>query len=142
VGVTISAANSKYSFDMGYGGFCNLQKNIALALDADFGNAYLQYARCTTEEKLKANDKCCEKIINNKGLEKDYKDVLDFLYDSDIGGQIGYRTCKKIADLLEPRMSELRTKCFRYAAHAGHDYEDFVAFLKECYRYHRNMHWY
>jgi hypothetical protein len=140
MGVTISATNSSYSFDMGYGGFGNLRKNIALALDDAFGNTYLQYARCVTEESL--NDKRCETIINEKELDKEYKDVLDFLYAPDTDGKISYKTCKKIADLLEPCMAALRNKCFRYAAYAGHDYEDFVAFLKECYRYHRNMRWY
>lgn len=141
MGVTISATHSSYSFNMGYGGFGNLRKNIALALDDAFGNMYLQYARCTTEESLKANDKRCETIINEKGLDKEYEDVLDFLYGPDTDGKISYKTCKKIADLLEPCMPALRTKFFRYAAYAGHDYEDFVAFLKECYRYHRNMRW-
>ena len=142
MGVTISATNSSYSFDMGYGGFGNLQRNIALALDDTFGNTYLQYARCVTEESLKAIDKRCETIINEKELDKEYKDVLDFLYAPDTDGKISYKTCKKVADLLEPCMVALRNKCFRYAAYAGHDYEDFVAFLKECYRYHRNMRWY
>lgn len=56
MGVSISATHSSYSFDMGYGGFGNLRKNIALALDDAFGNMYLQYARCVTEESLRAND--------------------------------------------------------------------------------------
>ena len=37
MGITVTATNSKYDFDMGYGGFFNLRKNIALALDKDFG---------------------------------------------------------------------------------------------------------
>lgn len=142
MGVTISATHSSYEFDMGYGGFSNLRKNIALALNDHFGKAYMNYSRCTTKEENKKNDRLCEMMIKTLGLDKEYSDILDFLYASDIEGKISYKTCKKIADLLEPCMPVLRTKWFRYAAYAGHDYEDFVAFLKECYRYHRNMHWY
>ena len=32
MGVTITAIHSPYEFDMGYGGFFNLRKNIAFAL--------------------------------------------------------------------------------------------------------------
>lgn len=35
MGLTITATNSKYEFDMGYGGFYNLRKNIAFALDKE-----------------------------------------------------------------------------------------------------------
>lgn len=33
MGITITAKNSGYEFDMGYGGFFNLRRKIALALD-------------------------------------------------------------------------------------------------------------
>lgn len=42
MGVTITAKNSGFSFDMGYGGFWNLRNNIALALDEEFGNDELR----------------------------------------------------------------------------------------------------
>lgn len=142
MGVTISATHSSYEFDTGYGGFFNLRKNIALALDDELGKMYIEYGKCVTKCQFKEIDNIIEHMIDSKHLDKNYKDVLDFLYASDIEGKISYKTCKKIADLLEPCMPALRTKWFRYAAYAGHDYEDFVAFLKECYRYHRNMHWY
>jgi len=142
MGITISATNSSYDFDMGYGGFFNLRKNIAFALDNELGKMYAEYGRCVTKRQFKEIDNIIEHMIDRKHLDKDYKDVLDFLYLPDTDGKIGYKTCKKIADLLEPCMAALRNKWFRYAAYAGHDYEDFVAFLRECYRYHRNMRWY
>ena len=37
MGVTITATNATYSFDMGAGGFFNLRKNIADVLDQEFG---------------------------------------------------------------------------------------------------------
>lgn len=38
MGVSIKAANSTFTFDCGSGGFFNLRKNIALALDPEFGS--------------------------------------------------------------------------------------------------------
>lgn len=140
--VTITATNAKCDFDMGYGGFFNLRKNIALALDEEFGNAYSILARCVTNEDYEDNDKLTNSIINQKHLDVKYADVLKFLYMSDMEGKIDYKTCRKIAGLLEGRMSELKDKSFRYASQSGNDYEEFVKFLKECVRYHRNMRWF
>ena len=142
MGVTITANNSKQHFDMGSGGFFNLRKNIDLALDADFGKIYSDIIHCHTQDEQKENDNAAELIINEKNLDENYSDVLDFLYMSECDGKINYKTCKKIYDLLEPHMSELKSKSFRYAAYAGHDYEDFIIFLKDCVSHRRNMTWY
>lgn len=40
MGVTITATNSKYSFDMGGGGFLSLRVNIAKAMDRELGEHY------------------------------------------------------------------------------------------------------
>ncbi len=40
MGITITATNSTYEFDMGYGGFFVLRRNIARALDKEFGDTY------------------------------------------------------------------------------------------------------
>lgn len=144
MGVTITATNSNCDFDMGYGGFLNLRRNIAFALDKDFGNEYssLKETIFLWEGEYKFQLEFTMNIINKKHLDDEYKDVLDFLFMPDTEGKISYKTCRKIAGLLESRMSELKEKSFRYAAQAGNDYEDFVKFLKECVRYHRNMRWF
>lgn len=46
MGVTITATNPKYEFDMGYVGFLQLRKEIALALDEEFGRNYADLAHC------------------------------------------------------------------------------------------------
>lgn len=143
MGVTITATKAKCDFDMGYGGFSNLRKNIALSLDKEFGDSYVAWV----DSYINGGDfewkaKLSERIINKKCLDDEYKDVLDFLYMSDTEGKIDYKTCRKIVKLLEKRLPELKEKSFRYAAHAGNDYEDFVKFLKDCVKYHRNMRWF
>ena len=51
MGVTITATNSSYDFNMGYGGFFELRRNIALALDKEFGEVYGKLGSCFTHEQ-------------------------------------------------------------------------------------------
>ena len=140
MGVSISANNSKYTFDMGYGGFFNLRKNIALSLDTEFGENYALMSKCISEREYKKNDMDSEKIINMKKLDVKYSDVIDFLYAPDTGGKISYRTCRKIHDLIKD--IDFTGKGFRYAAYRENDYDEFKNFLLECYSKRRNMVWY
>ncbi len=140
MGITITATNSSYDFDMGYGGFFNLRKNIALALDKDFGENYSDLGTCYTEEQFKANDSVAEMIIAQKKLDEKYSDVIDFLYTSDCEGKASYKTCRKIYELIKD--VGFGKKGFRYAAYSHNDYEEFKEFLKECVSHRRNMRWY
>lgn len=140
MGVTITATNSKYRFDMGCGGFFNLRKNIAIALDPDFGQNYANLAKCHLPQHYKEHDHIANCLIKRKGLDKEYADVIDFLYQpDDEDGKISHKTCKKIYELLET--VNLKGKGFRYAAYMHNDYDEFKAFLLECYSYRRCMRW-
>ena len=133
MGVTITSKNPLFEFDTGYITFFYLRKNIAQAIDEDFGNAYLP-----SEENLKE----ALSIINQKHLDDDYEDVLDFLFASDCEGKIGYKTCKKISELLEKKLPDLKGKNIRYGYYStGLDYEEFILFLKDCFKYRKNMRW-
>ena len=140
MGLTITATNAKYEFDIGYGGFFRLRKNIALTLDQEFGELYGQLIYCHTPSQFEDNDRAIELLINRKHLDEKYKDILDFLYMSDCEGQISYKTCKQIYDLICHKNFD--DKYFRYAAYAHNDYEEFKEFLKDCYSHHKNMKWY
>ena len=140
MGVSITATNSKYDFDMGYGGFFNLRRNIALALDKEFGENYSDLGTCCTPEQFKKNDRIADAIIKRKGLDKEYRDVLNFLYAKDTDGSISYKTCGKIYELIKD--VDFGKKGFRYAAYMHDDYGEFKEFLKECYSHRRKMRWY
>ena len=139
MGVTITANNSKYSFDMGYGGFFSIRTQIALALDKEFGDNYALLGRCFTPEQYEANDRAAEEIINRKHLYTKYSDMMEFLYMSDSEGEISYRTCKKIFDLIKD--IDFGKNGFRYALYRHNDYEEFKSFLAECYSKRRKMRW-
>ena len=140
MGLTITANNSKYSFSLGYGGFFNLRNNIAMALDKDFGNSYATLFRCCTENDYQECLQKLNQIIANNSLDK-YSDILDFLFESDAGGKINYRTCGRILALIKD--IDFTGKNFQYVMYSkGNDYELFKEFLKECYSHRRNMVWY
>ncbi len=142
MGVSITCTNAKYDFDMGYGGFFNLRKNVAIALDKEFGELYATLSKCLVDEDFAKFDKKAEAMIAAKHLDDTHRDVLDFLFASDCDGKCGYRTCKKIADLLNKDYKRLFDKGFRYGAQQHDDYREFIIFLNDCYRYHKNMVWY
>ena len=137
MGVTITCKNPKYSFDMGYGGFFNLRKNIAIALDEEFGNHYSTLTSCHSPQDYTNFDNIANRMISEKDLDDD---ILDFLFQSDCDGKINYRTCKKIYELI--KNVDFGNKSFRYTAYAHNDYEELKEFLLDCYKYHKNMIWY
>ena len=139
MGVTIYANGSKQSFDMGYGGFFNLRKNIALGLDQEFGEHYETLRTCSSEDDYRKFDEIANCILADERFQ-DMDDVLDFLFAPDTDGKIGYKTCMKIYGCLQH--VDLEGKCFVYVNLSnGKDYDEFKDFLKECYRYKRKMRW-
>lgn len=141
MGITICATNESRSFYMGYGGFIALRNNIALAFNKKFGEHYKTLPFCCfSQSGIEAYDKMANQIIETEHLEKKGADVLDFLYASDCGGKVGYKTCKKIYDLIKD--IDFGGKIFTYAAYSdGKDYEHFKEFLLNCYKHRRNMRW-
>ena len=137
MGITITATNPKYEFDMGYGGFFLLRKEIALALNEEFGRNYADLAHCYTPKEYAANDKAADWIIQKNHLDR-YADVLDFLYMPDSAGEVGYKTCGDILNLIRNRKDGTG---FRYGSIQHNDWEEFKEFLQDCYSHHKKMRW-
>ena len=139
MGVCLTSRKSDYSFDMGYGGFHNLRKNIASAWDEELGEAYGDMVMCVTHPK-EYNERINRIIANDRFKDED-EDILDFLFASDCDGKCGYKTCGKIYNLIKD--IDFGGKIFTYAAYSdGKDYEKLKLFLKECYQKRRMMIWY
>lgn len=137
MGVTITTTDPKFVFDMGYVGFFRLRKEIALALDEEFGRNYAELAHCHTEEDYMVNDKTANRIIQKNHLDR-YADVLDFLYMSDSKGEVDYKTCGNILRLIRDRKGGTG---FRYGSMRHNDWEEFREFLQDCYSRHKKMRW-
>ena len=140
MGVTISATNSKYSFDMGYGGFFNLRTKLARAYDEEFGELYAALRYCKKPEDYEFFDKICNDMLSDERFKDEDQDIIDFLFMDDCCGKIRYRTCGKLYNLIKD--INFGDKIFVYGAHSdGKDYEYLKDFLRECYSHRRNMRW-
>ena len=111
-----------------------------MALDKKFGENYADLSSCLTENQFADNDKKADRIIQKNHLKDDYEDVIAFLYASDGGGSISYKTCQSIFELI--KNIDYGNKGFQYANRSSNDYEAFKKFLKECYSKRRKMKWY
>lgn len=140
MGVSITAKNSKYSFDGGYGQFCLLRENIALAFDKEFGEHYATLRKCFMNDDIKLFNEKANRILSNGRFKDEDVDIIDFLYASDCGGSISYKTCKKIYDLIKD--IDYKGHHINYHAYASdNDYENFKEFLLDCYKHRRKMVW-
>lgn len=138
MGVTIYANGSSRSFDMGGGGFFSLRKNICLSFDKELGEHYSLMPSCF--RNWEEYDKVTERILSSPRFTEEDIDVIEFLFASDCGGEVGYKTCKKIYEIIKD--VDFEGKIFTYAAYSdGKDYEHFKEFLLECYKKRRKMRW-
>lgn len=142
MGLTIRG-NYKNSIDLTGGNsmLAIIRNTVAKAWDKEFGAHYSTLIYCSESEYEKFNDKA-NKIINSERLKEKTKkdtDILDFLFESDCEGQISYKTCKKIYDLIKDTSLNC---CLRYAVYSHNDWNDFKQLLKECYSHRSNLVWY
>lgn len=139
MGVCLTSRKSSYSFDMGYGGFHNLRANICKAFDEELGEIYADTLFALINPQEYTNR--VNEILKDERFKNEDKDIVDFLFASDCDGKCGYKTCKKIYELIKD--INFGGKIFTYAAYSdGNDYEELKAFLKECYQKRRMMVWY
>lgn len=140
MGFTITATNSKYSFNGGSSGFFNLRSNIAKAFDNEFGNHYETLRERITLADYDAFDIKANDILANPRFKKEDDDIIIFLFWPDTGGSISYKTCKKIYNLIKD--IDFGNQIFTYPAHSkSDDYEQFKAFLLDCYKRRAKMRW-
>lgn len=145
MGVTLTANNSRISFNTSYGGFLNLRRNIASCMSETFGELYCELLTNPNGYDYTELSKKVEGFINKETeWETECPEVLDFLFASDCGGKAGYKTCGKLYEIIKDR--DFGNKGFQYSIitmSAGrNDYDMLKEFLRDCHRYHRTMQWY
>lgn len=138
MGITISAKNSPISFECGCGGFFRLRCNIAKYYDKELGELYSQISLSRNEYL----DKRINDLLKNTRFKNEDCDILDFLFSSDVDGEIGYKTQGKIYNLIKD--VDFKKSYFQYVSYTDPnlpDYEKLKQFLKDNYRYHRKARW-
>ena len=128
--------------DGGYGMLETIRNQVAKEWDKEFGEHYATLRYCNTENDFAMFTIKANKIINSGRLREKTKqdaDILDFLFASDYGDTISYKTCKKIYELIKDTKCNY---CLRYAAYSNNDWEDFKQLLRECYSHRSKLVWY
>jgi hypothetical protein len=136
MGVSITATHAIHDFHMGYSGFFNLRKNIAMVLNKEFGENYFRLLKCIIPEQFEECDSIANSLIEEHNLDDD---IVAFLYMSDCEGEVSYKVCGKLYNLIKD--VDFGDKWFRYGAYAHNDYEEFKEFLKDCYSHRKKMRW-
>lgn len=150
----MTARNSAYSFRMSYKAFFALRVIIAKSYDEWFGTHYQTIAQCHDQINYEEHNRITEEILSHLNFQSEDEDIMDFLYTPDCDGKIGYRTCRKLYELVKDKTCKsIDLKCtvracnefedfkFRRSAHLNNDFEVFKQFLMECYSHRRTAYW-
>jgi len=131
-----SNCKSTISLIGGYGMLLTIREEVAKRFDKEFGEHYarLRYAIDDIEDF----DKTTNEILSHSRFKDEDADIIDFLFASDCGGKINYKTCKKVVELIEDSDNKY---CLRYAYYSKNDWEDLKQLLWTCYKRRANLIW-
>ena len=140
MGLTISG-NYENSIELsgGYGMLRVIRNAIALAFDKEFGEHYSKLGTLSGKDEYKEFNRKANEILRDERFKDEDEDIVRFLFMPDCDGKIGYKTCKKIYELIKDDNKE---RCLRYAIDSDNDWQDFKQLLKDCYSYRCNLVWY
>lgn len=137
MGLTLTA---KYKdapeWDMGYGSFFRLRRDVAYTISKEFGEHYadITWGSFHQEEYDEITNILLRKYhVSNR--------LIFFLYSPDCEARISPLRCKAVYDQIEGTKNNF---LYGYTArpNACMTWEDFKCMLKECYERKTYMYWY
>ena len=141
MGMTITSKikSCNIELDGGYGMFVTIREEVAKQFDKEFGEHYATLHKCIFKNDFDAFNKRANEILSDERFKEEDEDVVKFLFMSDCGGKIGYKTCKKLYDLLKNSNNK---SCLRYGAFSHNDWDDLRELLLQCYKHKACLYWY
>ena len=136
MGLIITGKSSKIELSGGYGMLLTIRELVAKAFDKEFGEHYARLRH--TIDDIEDFDKTTNEILSHSRFKDEDADIIDFLFASDCGGKINYKTCKKIYELIKNIKGNV---VLRYRYYSNNDWEDFKQLLKDCYSNKCNLTW-
>lgn len=124
--------------DGGYSILIKIRTRVANAWDKEFGEHYKTLFNCYDNADYKAFNAKAREILSDDRFKDEDSDIVKFLYASDCEGSIGYKTCKKIYDLIKDIDDPVQ---LRYVIDSDNDWADFKQLLKECYSHKSRLRW-
>lgn len=138
MGMTLESKGSKIELTGGYGMFVKIRNRVAKAWDKEFGEHYATLSSCISKEDFAKFDQKTKEIVSQERFKDEDVDIFKFLFASDCEGKCGYKTCKKIYDLIKDINDNVN---LRYLIDSNNDWEDFKQLLKDCYSHRANLVW-
>ena len=142
----MSAKKTKRSIDLGCGGFLRLRRKVADLCGEEVSAHYrlmldsLYDSFDTTEGKQAFWEDYDQKTVRLVQSGKLNIKIADFLYETDLGGQATYGTCKNLLKVIGDYDDNIlygyagRPDCARF--------RDFKAILEDCVRTKSALVWY
>ena len=121
--------------DGGYSILRTIRIEVAKQYDEELGKYYQLFYDESDKQKYinKLNN-----LLKNDRFKDEDNDLLDFLFASDCEGKIGYKTCKKVYDLIK---NSTNNCCLRYIIYSKNDWDDLRELLLSCYKHKANLYW-
>lgn len=121
--------------DGGYSILRTIRIEVAKQYDEEFGNYYQLFYDGYDRKKYinKLNN-----LLKDDRFKDEDNDLMEFLFASDCEGKIGYKTCKKVYDLIKNSDNNC---CLRYAIYSKNDWNDLRELLLSCYKHRANLYW-
>ena len=131
MGVTIKSKN--FSTDMGYGGFMNFRKRVAMLVSKNFGNHYAKLSEGMflygeeRDEYFKIYDKETNNFVECSLVSAE---LANFCYQSDCDGEIDQSQAKKIYEVIKDYDDDF---CYGYSGREDCAmFKDLKDIFKDC----------
>ena len=138
MGLTLTAEYADApEYDLGYGAFLNLRRDIAQAANAEFGAHYARIGETLVHPELAdAYDKETDRLIRKHHIGAR---ICSFLFQPDCDGYLTPFACKAVADVIADMDKD---RAYGYAARARMSLAEFRGMLLECFKQRKRLIWY
>ena len=137
MGVTLVCEYTKRGMDLGYIGFNRLRRKIAELVGEPFLSHYAKLDNLLfgTEKDFQAFDLVTARMFWTGEVSPH---VIEFCMQSDCGGFVTWRACRKLLKIIGDYDDEL---AYGYAARPNSGFKDFKRILADCVKHKCSMRW-
>ena len=144
MGICIKCKKTGTSYDLGCGGFFSLREKVASLCSREFGEHYSTLSLApvlningSRDSFFEAFDWKTQKLINEGKISEN---IVDFLLQTDVNGEIPYEACSEILEHIKNYDDDV---CYGYAGRPDcFMFHHFKELLQECVSNQSPLVWY
>ena len=131
MGICLMANNRKgpFEWDMGYGSFFYLRKTVGDALADNAYEAWLKTDDKTPKDKLHRLCEIFHMLVGDA--------VYDFLTQSDCEGELSYKQCGELYNVIK----DIKVDGYFGYTRCAHSFDDFKELIRYCYSHRTKLVW-